>query len=204
MRVIRYTLNDPQRVGHQEEHTLLTDLLDADKHPALELIPGYHWRWEHELVYAEQKTYQDPPRSSKPTHLRSETPMGVRQELYALSLAHYVIRSLMFQAARRAGIDTDRLSFTGCLQTLQCRMPECDSHSPQSLETWYAALLDEISRERTDPRRNRVNPRSHQTASQEMGEEEIGAPTPAFTEENVYGVSSYNYLNGIGFQPAAR
>jgi len=159
VRVIKYTLNDPQRVGHQEEHTLLTDLLDASRYPALELIPGYHWRWEHELGYAQQKTYQDPPRASKPTHLRSETPTGVRQEIYALSLAHFLIRSLMFQAAMRAGLDTDRLSFTGCHQTLECRMPECDSRSPQSLETWYVALLDEMSHERTDPRRNRVNPR---------------------------------------------
>ena len=29
VRVIRYTLNDPQRVGHGEEHVLLTTLLDA-------------------------------------------------------------------------------------------------------------------------------------------------------------------------------
>ena len=97
VRVIKYTLNDPQRVGHQEEHTLLTDLLDETKYPAWELIPGYHWRWEQELVFDEQKTHQDPPRASKPTHLRSETPTGVLQEIYALSLAHFVIRSLMFK-----------------------------------------------------------------------------------------------------------
>ena len=159
VRVIKYTLNDSQRVGHQEEHTLLTDLLDASKYPAWELIPGYHWRWEQELVFAEQKTYQDPPRGSKPTHLRSETPTGVLQEIYALSLAHFVMRSLMFQAAQRARLDTDRLSFTGCLQILQCRMPECDSRTPQSFEAWCAKLLDEMSRERTEPRRNRINPR---------------------------------------------
>jgi hypothetical protein len=160
VRVIKYTLNDPQRVGHQEEHTLLTSLLDASKYPAWELIPGYHWRWEHELVYAEQKTYQDPPRASKPTHLRSETPTGVLQEIYALSLAHFVIRSLMFEAAQRAGLDTDRLSFTGCLQVLQCRLPECDSRTAKSFDVWCAGLLDEMSRERTDPiRRNRINPR---------------------------------------------
>ena len=159
VRVIKYTLDDPQRVGHQEEHTLLTDLLDETKYPAWELIPGYHWRWEHELVFDEQKTHQDPPRASKPTHLRSETPMGVVQEVYALSLAHFVIRSLMFQAAQRAGLDTDRLSFTGCLQILQCRLPECDSRTPQSFEDWCEGLLDEMSRERIAPRRNRVNPR---------------------------------------------
>jgi hypothetical protein len=159
VRVIKYTLNDPQRVGHQEEHTLLTDLLNDTEYPAWELIPGYHWRWEHELVFDEQKTHQDPPRASKPTHLRSETPTGVLQEIYALSLAHFVIRSLMFQAAQRIGLDTDRLSFTGCFQILRCRMPECDCRTPQLFEAWCEGLLDEMSRERIEPRRNRINPR---------------------------------------------
>jgi len=159
VRVIKYTLDDPQRVGHQEEHTLLTDLLDETEYPAWELIPGYYWRWEHELVLDEQKTHQDPPRASKPTHLRSETPTGVLQEIYAVSLAHFVIRSLMFHAAQRAGLDTDRLSFTGCFQILKCRLPECDSKTPQSFEAWCETLLDEMSYERIEPRRNRINPR---------------------------------------------
>jgi len=159
VRVIKYKLDDPQRVGHQEEHTLLTDLLNETLHPAWELIPGYHWRWEHELVFGEQKVHQDPPRASKPTHLRSETPTGVLQEVYALSLAHFLIRSLMFQAATRVGLDTDRLSFTGCFQILKCRLPECDSRTPQSFEAWCEGLLDEMSRELIDPRRNRINPR---------------------------------------------
>lgn len=159
VRVIKYTLNDPQRVGHQEEHTLLTDLLDETRYPAMELIPGYHWRWEHELLFDEQKTHQDPPRATKPTHLRSESPAGVIQELYALSLAHFVIRSLMFQAAQRVGLDTDRLSFNGCFQILQCRLPECDSRTPQLFEAWCEMLLDEMSHERIEPRRSRTNPR---------------------------------------------
>ena len=159
VRVIKYTLDDPQRVGHQEEHTLLTTLLDETQCPAGELILGYHWRWEHELVFDEQKTHQDPVRASKPTNLRSETPTGVMQELYAISLGHFVIRSLMLQAAKRADLDTDNLSFTGCFQILQCRLPECDSRSPQSLQAWYDALLAEMACERIEPRRNRINPR---------------------------------------------
>jgi hypothetical protein len=159
VRVIKYTLNDLQRTGHQEEHTLLTSLLDESECPAEELIPGYHWRWEEELVLDEQKTHQDPPRASKPTHLRSETPRGVVQEVYALSLGHFVIRSLMFQAAQRAGLDTDRLSFTGCLQILQCRLPECDSRTPRSFEAWCEGLLEEMNQEQIPPRANRVNPR---------------------------------------------
>jgi hypothetical protein len=161
VRVIRYTLDDPQRVGHGEVHTLITNLLDADLCPAQELIILYHERWEQELVYDEQRTHQDPRRATKPAHLRSETPAGVIQEMYALSLGHFVTRALMFEAAATAGVDTDRLSFTGCLQILRCRLPECDSSTPGRFERWYRGLLWEMQRERTDDevRRNRINPR---------------------------------------------
>jgi hypothetical protein len=161
VRVIRYTLDDPQRVGHGEVHTLITNLFDEDLYPAKELIILYHERWEQELVFDEQKTHQDPRRATKPTHLRSETPAGVIQEIYALSLGHFVIRSLMFEAAGTVGLDPDRLSFLGCFQILKCRLPECQGSTPQSFEAWYQALLWEMQHERTDDevRRNRINPR---------------------------------------------
>jgi len=159
VRVIRYTLHDPQRVGHEEVHVLMTNLMDEDLYPAQELIPLYHERWEQELVFDEQKTHQDPRRASKPANLRSETPAGVIQELYALSLAHFVIRAMMFEAAKSQGLDPDQLSFTGCFQILQCRLPECRPTSAQSLSDWYQALLWEMAQERVEPRRNRINPR---------------------------------------------
>lgn len=159
VRVIEYTLDDPQRTGHGETHRLLTNLLDETEAPALELIALYHERWEQELVFDEQKTHQDPRRAEKPAQLRSETPAGVRQELYALSLGHFVIRSLMFEAARPLGLDVDRLSFVNCFRILQCRLPECDSRTPASLEAWYQALLAEMRTENIGPRRNRINPR---------------------------------------------
>jgi hypothetical protein len=159
VRVIRYTLDDPQRVGHAAEHRLVTNLLDADAYPAEELIAEYHERWEEELVFDEQKTHQDPRRASKPAQLRSQTPAGVEQELYALSLGHFVVRALMTEAAAQAQVDPDRLSFTGCFHILRCRLPECDSRTPQTLQAWYEAVLEELARERTEPRRNRINPR---------------------------------------------
>ncbi len=159
VRVIRYTLDDPQRVGHGEEHVLITKLSDEALHPALEMILLYHERWEEELVFDEQKTHQDPRRASKPAHLRSETPAGVIQEIYALSLGHFVIRSLMAEAAATADLDPDELSFTGCFQILKCRLPECDSTTPATFAAWYRGVLWEMQCERTDPRRNRVNPR---------------------------------------------
>ena len=161
VRVIRYTLDDPQRVGHGEVHTLITNLFDEDLYPSKELIILYHERWEQELVFDEQKTHQDPRRPTKPAHLRSETPAGVIQEIYAVSLGHFVIRSLMFEAAGSAGLDPDRLSFLGCFQILKCRLPECNSSTPRRFEEWYRGLLWEMQQERTDDevRRNRINPR---------------------------------------------
>jgi hypothetical protein len=162
VRVIKYTLDDPQRVGHQEEHTLLTTLLDAELHPALTLIEGYHERWEHELVYDEQKTHQAPRQAGKEAQVRSETPAGVIQELYSLSLGHFVTRALLAEAAATIDVDPDRLSFIGGLRILRVRMTQFVQNGPSSWEgflSWYEALLWEMSQEQLPKRRNRINPR---------------------------------------------
>ena len=159
VRVIRYALDDPQRTGHDEEHVLITTLREAEAYPATELILLYHERWEQELVDDEQKTHPDPRRATKPAQVRSQTPAGVVQEVYALALGHFVTRALMAEAARPLGLDSDRLSFLGCLQILRCRLPECDGRTPQTLAAWYQALLWEMGQERIEERRNRINPR---------------------------------------------
>jgi len=161
VRVIRYTLNDPQRVGHGQEHVLLTTLLDAARSLAKELVALYHERWEVDLVYDEQKTHQNPWRGTKSADLRSQTPLGVLQELYALSLGHFVVRSLMATAAARADLDPDRLSFVGCLTIRRCRLPACPALGTDPFAVGYEVLLWEISCERTADavRRNRINPR---------------------------------------------
>jgi hypothetical protein len=159
VRVIAYTLDDPQRTGHGETHRLVTNLLDPVAYPAVELVCLYHERWEEELVFDEQKTHLDPRHAGKAAHFRSQTPEGVEQELYALSLGHFVVRALMLEAATEKNLDVDRLSFTGCLRILQARLPECDSSTPLRLEEWYRLLLEEMGDERIEARRNRVNPR---------------------------------------------
>ena len=71
---------------------------------------AYHERWEIELVIDET----DPHQRLADRPLRSLKPVGVIQELYALLIAHYAIRSLMHEAAVQADLDPDRLSFTPC------------------------------------------------------------------------------------------
>jgi hypothetical protein len=153
VRIIEYTFDDPGRPGSGEPHRLLTTLLDETLDAAKDLIVGYHERWEEELTIDELKTHQ----RERPV-LRSQTPGGVVQELYGLLLGHYVIRVLMQEAAATRGIDPRRLSFTGALKILRCRLPECPV-SDRGRRRWYQNLLAEIAEEVLEDRRNRINPR---------------------------------------------
>ncbi len=47
--------------------------------------------------------------------IRSKKPVGVLQELYGLLIAHWAVRFLMHQAAIKADLDPERLSFTHAL-----------------------------------------------------------------------------------------
>lgn len=153
VRIIEYTLSDPGRPGSGERHRLLTTLLGAARHPAKRLVLLYHERWEEELTIDELKTHQ----RERPV-LRSETPAGVVQEIQGLLLAHYVVRVLMSEAARQQQLPPRRLSFTGALKVLRCRLPECPK-SRVGLRRWYEDLLAEIAEEVLPERRDRINPR---------------------------------------------
>lgn len=153
VRIIDYTFDDAGRPGSGEPHRLLTTLLDWKKDPARRLILLYHERWEEELAIDELKTHQ----RQRPV-LRSETPMGVVQELHGLLLGHYVVRRLMFEAATQQDLPPRRLSFTNTLKILRCRLPEAPI-SRQGLQRWYENLLEEVGKETLEQRRDRVNPR---------------------------------------------
>lgn len=153
VRIIEYRLNDPGQTDSQERHRLMTTLLSPTQHPAKTLIELYHQRWEIEITIDEVKTHL----RERPV-LRSQTPAGVIQEIEGLLLAHYVIRALMAEVAQKEGIDPRRLSFTGTLKILRCRMAECPKDAPGQRE-WYEDLLKEIATEKLPPRRDRINPR---------------------------------------------
>lgn len=153
VRIIKYTFNDPDRPGCGENHRLLTTLLDARRHPAERLIVLYHERWEEEVAIDELKTHQ----RERPV-LRSQTPAGVVQEIHGLLLGHFVIRKLMCEAADLADCAPREISFVNTLKILRCRIPEAPCSEPL-LSRWYNNLLLEVSRERLEPRRDRVNPR---------------------------------------------
>jgi hypothetical protein len=156
LRMVVYTLTDPERVGYQETHRLLTSLLDCKLAPALELIEGYHERWEEEILLDEIETHQQ----RCDTLLRSRKPLGVLQELYALLLAHYAVRFLMLQAAQKAHLDPDRISFVRTVQILEMATPIWIMAPPEDLTGHYERLLRDIARKPLPPRRSRANPRA--------------------------------------------
>jgi hypothetical protein len=157
VRVIEYTLHDPNRPGHREEHRLLTTLLDEKLDPAVDLVELYHVRWEQELAIDELKTHER-ERPGPTAVLRSQTPAGVVQEVYGLMLAHYVVRALMHEAARERRLSPLRLSFTATLKILRCRLPQCP-RGRAGQRRWWRDLLAEVGQETLPPRRNRTNPR---------------------------------------------
>jgi hypothetical protein len=121
VRVIEYVIPDPARPRPDEHYRLVTTLLDPVRYPAQTLAVEYHQRWEIETALGELKVLQIDRRPAP--HLRSRHPREVVQEVYGLVLAHRAIRCLMAEAAARADLDPDRLSFSGTLRLLRRAIP---------------------------------------------------------------------------------
>jgi len=94
-------------------YRLITTLLEPRTHPAAELVTLYHQRWEIETAYLELKSSMLGGRV-----LRSRTPDGIQQEIYALLSTYQLLRTAMTDATdSRPGLDPDRASFTTALNT---------------------------------------------------------------------------------------
>jgi hypothetical protein len=153
VRVIEYTLDDPQRPGHRERHRLVTTLLDPQEAPALELILLYHERWEIEVTADELETHQVGhfPTEAPLAVLRSRKPVGVLQELYGLLIAHYALRVLTHEAALQIGESPDRVSFTRTIRVVTDATVEFQLAAPELLPGLYRRLLQDIVRELLPP-----------------------------------------------------
>jgi hypothetical protein len=155
VRVIEYTITDPARNGYQEAHRVVTPLLNPRTAPALELVGAYHERWEIEITIDEVDTHQR--LTNRP--LRSKKPVGVIQEIYALLIAHFVVRTFMHQAALAQHIDPDRLSFLGAIRLVQAAIAEVQMTCPEHVPRLVARLVQDIGKERLSNRRQRSHPR---------------------------------------------
>ncbi len=117
VRVIEYSLEGAE--GAEPLYRLITGIVDPTQAPAEELAALYHERWEIETAFDEFKTHLRGPGIV----LRSKTPELVRQELYGLLLAHFAVRGLMHEAALKAGIDPDTVSFVHAVRVVRRKLP---------------------------------------------------------------------------------
>jgi hypothetical protein len=129
VRVIDYRL---QGLAEAEPvYRLLTTILDAEQAPARELAALYAQRWEIETAFDELKVHLRGARIV----LRSKTPELVEQEFYGLLLAHFSIRSLMHEAALRADVDCDELSFLHAVRVVRRQVGRYGAIPPSAQES---------------------------------------------------------------------
>ena len=117
VRVVEYRLEGVEE--SEPLYRLVTSVLDPERAPARELAALYHERWEIETAFDELKTHLRGARMV----LRSKTPELVKQEFFGLLLAHYAVRKLMHEAALKADLDADCLSFLHTVRVVRRKLP---------------------------------------------------------------------------------
>src|SRR5450759_1854219 len=114
VRVVEYHLLAPDGTP-TEVFALITTLLDVEAAPAGELAELYHARWQIENAFGALKSQL----KGDGVVLRSKTPDGAEQELWALLCAYHAIRELICAAAELTDQDPLRLSFIAALDAVR-------------------------------------------------------------------------------------
>ncbi len=127
VRVIEYTIEHPENPQELLTYRLITSLLNIDQFPAELLAKEYHQRWEVENTIDELKIHL----LGRKTHVRSQKPREVIQEVYGWLLGHWSIRVLMLEAATTAEVAPLRLSFTGTLRVIRREEPKLQNLQPE-------------------------------------------------------------------------
>ena len=153
MRVICYTVTVHAADGatRTEPFRLVTTLLDPEVAPAAALAAVYHQRWEAETGYGELKTRL----RGAEVVLRSKSPDLVEQELFAFLTVFQALIALRTQAARRGGLDPDRVSFTLTLRLARAHAGTTAALGPRTLAHARTHALAELLTDLLPARRHR-------------------------------------------------
>lgn len=151
LRMIEY------RIAGNETVRLLTDLLDFEEYPALELAKLYHSRWECELAFDELKNHLAPAALL----FRSKSPDGILQEGYALFALYNMIRKLMAKAGELHNLNPLEISFVETIQVIKETTPRFQAATTdrQRSQVVRQMLRDVADCRNLRPRRKRQWPR---------------------------------------------
>jgi hypothetical protein len=130
-----------------------TTLLDAERYPPRDVGLLYRVRWyaEVDLRAIKQAMQMDV--------LRGQTPEMVRKEVWAHLLGYNLLRGLMAEVAKAAGVLPWSLSFEGAMQAVNAFAGVLWTAGARRLEELCGRLRAAIARHRVGDRPNRSEPR---------------------------------------------
>ena len=108
VRVLKYRVRVPGFRTREVE--LMTTLRDAAAYPAADLAALYMARWRIEVNLRSLK------QTLGMTSLHCRTVEGVTKELLMFALAYNAVRMVMLDAAKKQGVDPERISFVDALR----------------------------------------------------------------------------------------
>lgn len=130
-----------------------TTLLDADLHPAAELVELYAKRWEEELFFRELKSHLH----GKSDLLDAQTPETAAQEAMAMLLAAALVATQRGEVARRAGVSVLRISFAKVYHKVsglyEFAAAGRDLIPPEALAALIERILDDLKTSALIPKR---------------------------------------------------
>ena len=115
VREVRYRL--PREGQRTWCVTLVTTLLDPELYPKEKVQELYGVRWQAETHFAELKT------TLKMRRIKCQSEQGVMKELAVYCLVYNLVHAVMLRAARRQGVEPDRVSFLDTLRWLLSAEP---------------------------------------------------------------------------------
>jgi hypothetical protein len=147
------TITQPGQPPRTTRCRLITTILDPADAPAAQLAACYAQRWEIENSYREIKIFTRGARQV----LRSRTPAGVTQEIWALLCACQLTHAARVRAATTGGHDPDRISYTITLRAIRRALTATTATTAAITAEALTALLP--------PRRSRSYPRHTRTST---------------------------------------
>jgi hypothetical protein len=136
-----------------------TSLLDPSEYPANEMVLRYEERWREEIGLDEIKTHQGGATTvNRPMIFRCTQTRRILQEACGGVLAYNLIRSLMTEAAIKAGVCPLRISFVDSVERIRGAAPLMAAAPTTRLPALFADLIRSIGRCLL-PQRRRRNPR---------------------------------------------
>lgn len=146
-----------------QQWRLISSLLDDRRYPAGELIDLYHQRWEIETTYYSIKHSMLDGRV-----LRSQRADDIEQETWALLTVYQAIIRISVDAvaaARRRGLDPDRISFTIAAHTARDQVIAAAGILTPDHHPLTGAIGEAVLSNPLPPRRRRIKARTKKIAT---------------------------------------